>query len=35
MLLYPLLDARAKREEYRASLTKAIDPQEEKIRIQQ
>ena len=30
-----LSDARAKREEYRASLTKGIDPQEEKIRLQQ
>ena len=28
-------DARAKREEYRALLAKGIDPQEEKIRIQQ
>ena len=30
-----LADARAKREEYRALLAKGIDPQEEKIRIQQ
>ena len=30
-----LSDARAKREEYRALLAKGIDPQEEKIRIQQ
>lgn len=36
--MYPqiqLSDARAKREEYRALLAKGIDPQEEKIRIQQ
>ncbi|HHF3827171.1 TPA: Arm DNA-binding domain-containing protein [Haemophilus influenzae] len=30
-----LADARAKREEYRALLSKGIEPQEEKIRIQQ